>query len=110
MKGHGPDWTVLIWESLPMVGCLALLAWQQLGQVRSMAVAIARLVVQMLLLGVVLGGIIKANHPALVLTIALAMLAVAAHTVGARQKRGRWAIRFEAFGAMLVGASLVMAV
>src|SRR3954447_7184959 len=102
MRGRGPDWIGLAWAGLPLAGCMALLAWQRLGQVRSMAVATTRLVVQMMLLAVVLRAIIAANHPAIVLAISLAMLAVAAHTVGARQARGRWAIRVEAFGAMLV--------
>ncbi len=110
MKGHGPDWVGLIWAGLPLAGCTLLLAWQRLGQVRSMAVATARLVVQMMLLAVVLRAIIAANHPGLVVAVALAMLAAAAHTVGSRQARGRWVIRIEAFGAMLVGATLVMAV
>jgi len=107
MKGHGPDWVGLIWAGLPLAGCTLLLAWQRLGQVRSMAVATARLVVQMMLLAVVLRAIIAANHPGLVVAVALAMLAAAAHTVGSRQARGRWVIRIEA---MLVGATLVMAV
>src|SRR3954447_16307680 len=110
MRGRGPDWIGLAWAGLPLAGCMLLLAWQRLGQVRSIAVATTRLVVQMMLLAVVLRAIIAANHPALVLTIALAMLAAAAHTVGARQARGRWMIRVEAFGAMMVGAALVMAV
>ncbi|WP_435010970.1 ABC transporter permease [Tundrisphaera lichenicola] len=110
MKAQGPDWIGLVWAGLPLVGCMILLAWQRLGQVRSMAISTTRLVVQMMLLAVVLRAIIAANQPALVLSIALAMLAVAAHTVGARQARGRWEIRVQAFGAMLVGAALVMAV
>jgi putative ABC transport system permease protein len=110
MRGRGPDWIGLAWAGLPLAGCMLLLAWQRLGQVRSIAVSTTRLVVQMMLLAVVLRAIIAANQPALVLTIALAMLAVAAHTVGARQKQGRWLIRVEAFGAMMVGAALVMAV
>jgi putative ABC transport system permease protein len=110
MRGHGPDWIGLAWASLPLAGCLVLLAWQKLGQVRPMIVATARLVLQMLLLAVVLRAIVEANHPIVVLAIALVMLATAAHTVGARQKRSRWQIRLEAFGAMAIGASLVMAV
>ena len=110
MNGRGPDWIGVAWAGLPLAGCMLLLAWQGLGQVRSMAVATTRLVLQMMLLAVVLRAIIAANHPALVLAIALGMLGAAAHTVGARQVRGRWAIRVEAFGAMLVGSAVVMAV
>jgi len=108
--GRGPDWVGLAWAGVPLAACMALLAWRRLGQVRSMAVATARLVVQMMLLAVVLKGIIAANHPAVVLAVALAMLATAAHTVGSRQRRRPWEIRLEAFGAMAVGAAVAMAV
>ena len=107
---HGPGWMGLAWASLPLAACLGLLAWQRLGQVRSLAIASVRLVLQMSLLAVVLQAIVKADSPPLVVAVALVMLAAAAHTVGDRQKRGKWQIRFEAFGAMLIGASLVMAV
>ena len=110
MIGRGPDWLGLAWAGTPLAICLVLLAWTRLGQVRPLAVATTRLVVQMLLLAVVLRLIIAANHPALVLAIALVMLALAAHAVGTRQGRDRWALRVEAFGAMLVGSSIVMAV
>jgi putative ABC transport system permease protein len=110
MRGHGPDWLGLAWASLPLAACMALLAWQKLGQVRSMAVAVARLVLQMLLLAFVLQAIVAAKSPWLVCAIALVMLATAAHTVGARQKRRRWEIRLEAFGAMAVGTVVVMAI
>jgi putative ABC transport system permease protein len=89
---------------------MALLAWQRLGQVRPLMIATTRLVLQMMLLAIVLEAIVKAQSPPLVVAIALVMLATAAHTVGARQTRRKWEIRVEAFGAMLVGASLVMAV
>ena len=110
MMGRGPDWLGLAWASVPLAGCLGLLAWQRLGQVRSMAIATTRLVLQMMLLAVVLHGIIAANNPWLVVAIALLMLATAAHAVGARQGRRAWEIRFESFGAMAVGATLVMAI
>ncbi len=107
---HGPGWIGLAWASLPLAACMGLLAWQRLGQVRSLAIATARLVLQMMLLAVVLQKIVDADSPPLVVAVALVMLATAAHTVGARQTRGKWQIRLEAFGAMLIGASLVMAV
>jgi putative ABC transport system permease protein len=110
MNGRGPDWIGLAWAGLPLTACLGLLAWQRLGQVRSIAIATARLVLQMMLLALVLRAIVAANNPWLVLAIAFVMLATAAHTVGARQKLHRWEIRLEAFGAMAVGTVLVMAV
>ena len=110
MRGRGPDWIGLIWAGLPLAACVAVLAWQRLGQVRPIAIATARLVVQMMLLAFVLRGIAAANHPLVVVAIALVMLGTAAHAVGARQKRRPWEVRIEAFGAMAVGATLVMAV
>jgi putative ABC transport system permease protein len=110
MSSRGPDWFGLAWAGLPLAACVGLLAWQRLGQVRSIAIATARLVLQMMGLALVLRAIVAANNAWLVLGIAVAMLATAAHTVGARQKRGRWEIRLEAFGAMLLGTVLVMAV
>jgi len=108
--GRGPDWTGLGWVGLLLLAGMALLAWRGLGQVRPLAIATARLVVQMLLLAVVLRAIIAAGRPSVVLAVALAMLAAASHTVGSRQGRGRWALRVEAFGAMAVGSAIVMAV
>jgi len=108
--GRGPDWIGLGYLGLLLLACMALLAWRGLGQVRPLAIATARLVVQMMLLAVVLRAIIAANRPSIVLAVALAMLAAAAHTVGSRQGRGRWALRVEAFGAMAVGSAIVMTV
>jgi putative ABC transport system permease protein len=110
MNNRGPDEIGLAWSSLPLLACMGLLAWQRLGQVRSLAIATVRLVLQMMLLALVLEAIVKAESPPLVVSIAFVMLAIAAHTVGARQPRRRWEIRLEAFGAMLVGTSLVLAV
>ena len=110
MNGRAPDWVGLAWAGLPLVVGSALLAWRGLGQVRSIAVATTRLVVQMMLLAVVLRAIIAAGRPTVVLAVALAMLAAASHAVAARQGGGRWTLRIEAFGAMLVGSAVVMAV
>ena len=110
MNGRGPDWIGLAWAGVPVAACLGLLAWRGLGQVRPMAVSVARLIVQMMGLALVLRAIVAANNAWLVLAIGLGMLATAAHTVGARQKRGRWEIRLQAFGAMAVGTVLAMAV
>lgn len=110
MNGRGPDWIGLAWAGLPLLACVGLLAWQRLGQVRSLFIATTRLVLQMMLLALVLRAIVEANNAWLVLLIAVVMLATAAHTVGVRQKRRKWEIRVEAFGAMLAGTVVVMAV
>ena len=108
----GPGWSGLLWAGIPLVIAAGLLARLRLGQTMALAVTTARLVGQMLLLAAVLGGIVAADSPALVLGVALVMLATAAHAVGSRHPvaGGRWVVRAEAFGAMLVGSAVVMAV
>ena len=110
MRERGPDWIGLAWAGLPLAACMGLLAWQRLGQVRSISIATARLVLQMMLLALVLRAIVAANNPWVVVAIGLVMLGTAAHTVGARQRRARWEIRLEAFGAMAASTVVVMAV
>ena len=41
---RGPDWIGLAWASLPLAACVGLLAWQRLGQVRSITIATVRLI------------------------------------------------------------------
>ena len=114
MRGgnSGPGWAGLAWAALPLVGAGLALAVLRLGQAGALVVATARLVGQMALLALVLGWIVAADSPALVLGVALLMLATAAHAVGSRRReaRGRTWLRVEAFGAMAVGAVVVMVV
>src|SRR4051812_2560637 len=107
---QGPTWPGLAIAALPMLGAMAVLAWRGLGQVRPLAVGATRLVVQMSLLGLVLGSIFAADSPWLVLAVALIMLAASAYTVSSRQRAGSRTLRLEGFGAMLIGAAVVMAV
>jgi putative ABC transport system permease protein len=110
MTRTGPDWVGLVWSSLPMAVGLMFLAWQELGQVRPMLVATARLVAQMMLLAVVFRAIVAADSPAVVLGVAAVMLATAAHAVGTRLAPGqRKAARVEAFVAMALGSAVVLA-
>ena len=103
-------WTDLLWAALPLAASMGLLAVLRLGQVRPMAIALARLVVQLWLLGLVLRAIFRAENPWLVLATASVMLAVASHTVGTRQPTSRWLIRAEALVAMALGIAVPMAV
>jgi UDP-glucose/iron transport system permease protein len=105
-----PSGAGLVWAAVPMLGCMAWLAIVRLGQVRRMSIAVVRLIVQITLLGLVLQGIFAAQNPWLVLAIALGMLAASAQAVGARQRKGTWLLRLEAFGTMALGAAVVMAV
>jgi putative ABC transport system permease protein len=104
------DWWGVAWASLPVAACMILLAVQRLGQVRPMAIAIARMVVQLWLLGLVLGAVFRAENPWLVMATASVMLAVASHTVGARQGKSRWLIRGEALVSMALGIVVPMGV
>jgi putative ABC transport system permease protein len=93
-----------------MLASMAVLAWARLGQVRPLAIATARLVVQLSLLGYVLRWVFTHEGPVLIGAIALLMLVASAHTVGARQGRSAWTLRAEAFVTMGIGVALVMAV
>ena len=108
----GPGWDGLAWASLPLILAGTLLTAFRLGQAQAMVVATVRLVAQLMLLALVLGRIIAADSPALVLGVALVMLVVAAHAVGSRQpdRQGLGRLRVEAFGSLVIGALIVMAV
>jgi putative ABC transport system permease protein len=105
-----PSWLGIAWAALPMAFCVAVLAWQRLGQVRPLLVAAARLLIQISVLGLVLQWVFDARNPWLVIAVAIGMLAASAHTVGTRQRRGTWGLRAEAFFTMALGATVVMAV
>ncbi|HWE40735.1 MAG TPA: iron export ABC transporter permease subunit FetB [Isosphaeraceae bacterium] len=105
----GPGWDGLAWALLPVLACMAVLAARRLGQVRPLAVALTRLVVQLTLLGVVLDRVFRARDPWVSLAVATVMLAFSAETVGARQRQG-WILRAQAFVSLGLGAVIVMAV
>ncbi|MDB5353230.1 MAG: hypothetical protein JWN86_4477 [Planctomycetota bacterium] len=107
---NSPTWTGLLYSSAPVLFSVAILSALRLGQVRPLLVALARLVAQLLLLGVVLQWLFTTRNPAFVGAIALVMLLVSAHTVGSRLKGGGWPLRLEAFVAMGLGIVLVMSV
>ncbi len=108
----GPSWAGLAWAALPLLGVLALLVGLRLGQAGALAVSAARLVVQLVVLGAVLGWVFGSDSPWVVGLVALGMLAASGQAVGARWPRGRsaWALRWQAFGVLAVGAGLVLAV
>jgi putative ABC transport system permease protein len=106
----GPSWEGLAWSALPVSAVALILVGRRLGQARPLAIALARLVVQLWLLGLVLGWVFAHQGPWLVLAIALAMLTASAHTVGERQRAGGWALRAEAFASLALGVVITMAV
>lgn len=107
---RGPSWPGLAWAALPMLGVMAALAWKGFGQVRNLSIAAARLVVQLLLLGLVLDRVFRAQSVWVVGLVALVMLSASAHAVGSRDRRQARFLRLEAFGSMVLGASATMAV
>src|SRR5438309_293452 len=94
---QGPTWQGLVVASLPMLGCMAVLAWRGLGQVRPLALATVRLVVQMAMVGVVLKAVFDVESPWVVLAAVAVMLGTSAYSVGARQNRGGWTLRLQSF-------------
>jgi putative ABC transport system permease protein len=103
-------WPGLALAALPLAVALVVLAVTRLGQVRPLIVSAARMVVQLLLLGVVLKGIIEARNPWVVAAAALVMLLTSAHAVGGRVKGSGWPLKAEAFVAMAVGSLVIIAV
>jgi len=76
---------------LVMNGALSI--WLQLGLARAMAVAAARMVVQLLLVGLILKAVFAAGSPWITLAVATAMAGFAGREVWARQERplaGPW--------------------
>ena len=106
----GPTWGGLAWSALPVGAVVLILMARGLGQARSLAVALARLVAQLWLLGLALGWVFAHQGPALVAAIALGMLVASAQAVGQRHHTAGGALRLEAFAAMALGAAITMAV
>lgn len=91
-------WQVGLAAALVLLnGSLSL--WLGLGLERKLAVATARALIQLTLLGLVLGPVFRHAHPALVAAISVGMIAFAAREALSRAKRrwrGAWATTFAA--------------
>lgn len=105
-----PSWYTLPYAALPLAACLAILAARRLGQVQLLLVAMARLIVQILILGLILGWLFRARNPWLVGLVVLVMLLASAQTVSVRHRRGDWALRAEAFISMCFALAVVILV
>lgn len=108
-----PDWVGLAIASIPLWLCAAILTARRLGQVKPLLTAAARLVAQVVLLGVVLEWIFANPSPATAIGVCLAMLTVSALTVGSRgtsRRRSVWGLRIEAFLAIAIASLLTMTV
>jgi putative ABC transport system permease protein len=83
----------------------------QLGLGRRLAIAAARMVVQLLLVGLVLEALFSAASPTLTLVVVLVMIAFAGHEVTARQTRpfaGWWTRGIGAGSMMIAGITVTV--
>ncbi|HHP7244099.1 MAG TPA: ABC transporter permease [Elainellaceae cyanobacterium] len=74
------DFVRLSWALMLMVVAIALSAWQQLGLAGDLAIATARTIVQLLVVGYFLSAVFALDNPWAVLLVLLIMLSVAAIT------------------------------
>jgi len=84
----------------------ALSLWLRLGIARSLAFAMARMVVQLLLVGLILKKLFEIQSPWLTLLVALFMASFAAREIWARQERRLKGWRGLAIGGTAMGASV----
>jgi putative ABC transport system permease protein len=89
----------------------ALSLWLQLGLARQMLVAGARMVVQLLLVGLVLKTVFAAASPWVTLALAAFMAAFAGREIRARQERalrGHWGLGLGAGAMTLAGSAVIL--
>lgn len=100
----------LVAMGLPIAVVMAVLIWRGLGQVRAILVAIARMVVQLVLLGLVLEWVFSTSNAWVVLGVTAVMLLAASQAVGARQGKTTPGVKAEALFSIAVGVTATMAV
>ncbi len=110
MEAIRPEVIGLVAMGIPISLVMLVLAWRGLGQVRDLMIAIVRMVVQLVLLGLVLEWVFATDTPWVVLGVAAAMLLAASQAVGARQGRSTPGVKAEALFSIACGVTLVMAV
>ncbi|VFR19539.1 YbbM seven transmembrane helix protein [plant metagenome] len=74
--------------ALLLVGSACLSVWLSLGVQRPLLVSAARMVVQLLLVGLILQKVLATASPWLTALVVLAMMGAASHAVGTRQRQG----------------------
>ncbi len=105
-----PSWQGLAYVSLPVIAAAVVLLVRRLGQVRPLLVSVARMTVQLILLGVVLEWLFSVRSPGTIGLVAFAMLIASSQVVGSRLAGGGWALRLQSFAAMGISVALVMAI
>lgn len=106
----GPGWEGLAWMGLMLGLALLTLAATGLGQVTPMVVGAARMIGQLLLMGLVLRWVFAQRTGWVMAAAALAMLTASAHAMGGRQSGALGWLRGQAFLAMALSALAVLAV
>ena len=105
-----PSWEGVALSALPVLAAIVILAMRRLGQVRPLVVALVRLTIQMVLLGMLLDWLFAVRRPEIVVMVAMAMLLASAQVVGSRLDRGHWVLRGQSFLAMGSSVALVVGV
>jgi UDP-glucose/iron transport system permease protein len=103
-----PSWLQLGAAAGLVLIAIGLSAGSRLGVERDLAVATVRTFVQLLAIGYVLGLVFSRADPVLIVGILLFMLAVAAWTVAARQRRPTHALRALVLGSLSTGCGLTL--
>jgi len=98
----GPEQLALAAALVLINGLLSL--WLRLGLERQLAVASARTVVQLTLVGYVLAPVFAWEHPLPVLALAALMVALASRAAVKRSSRSYRGVHLAAFAALMVGA------
>lgn len=102
----------LLIAAAPIVVCAIILAVRGLGQTRAIAIAIARLVIQITALGYVLSWVFDHSSPLTALAAAAVMLGFSASTAAARGSRhgGAAGLRLESLFALALAVTITMSV
>jgi len=103
-----PSWLQIACAAGLLLVTIGLSAARSLGLERDLIVAGIRTFVQLVAIGYVLGFIFSTDSPALIIVILIFMLAVAAWTVAARQRRPTNALRLLVLGSLSAGCGLTM--
>jgi putative ABC transport system permease protein len=103
-----PSWFQLAAAAGLVLAAIGLSAARGLGLERDLTVAAIRTFVQLLSIGYVLGFVFSTDSPVLIVVILLCMLAIAAWTVAARQRRPTNSLRFLVLASLSTGCGLTL--
>ena len=106
MNGLQPlPWSALAGAAALQLAVGACSAWLSVGLERALAVAVLRMVLQLTLVGQLLGWLLSLNHPASTALWGLGMCALAAHTAVGRTRLRPTGIGLSTFAALAVSSA-----